>query len=366
MSHVGTRSESNWHGVELRHLIALRAVAAERSFSAAARSLGYTQSAVSGQILALERLIGARLFVRVRGTRPLELTHEGRILLTYATTILAQLRAAQQDDVERSRTRRCRASASASSGESASGLVPAICRRLGDNCSRRSTSARKEASTHSSTGSQRRQVDLAFVTLPTRDGPFEALPVCREPYTVVARRGEHVTHGAAVTIDELASLSVLTLDGCKAQSSLELVLEAKGHRLNVRKRLSSIDSRARVRRRRLRRRPPADARRRPAPVAHVAPTRPANTSTRPRDRVASRHDTDGLAQDIVDAASAVAGRPALQAAELIPRAWDPRAANPTPHRQPKRREPIDVGLQRVEFLSHRAARATCCASSLCC
>ena len=72
-----TRVDANWHGVELRHLIALRAVAAERSFSAAARSLGYTQSAVSGQILALERLIGARLFVRVRGTRPLELTRRG-------------------------------------------------------------------------------------------------------------------------------------------------------------------------------------------------------------------------------------------------------------------------------------------------
>src|SRR3954447_17361645 len=94
VSHVGT-VESNWHGVELRHLIALRAVAAERSFSAAARSLGYTQSAVSGQILALERLIGARLFVRVRGTRPLELTAEGRILLGHASAILERLQAAQ-------------------------------------------------------------------------------------------------------------------------------------------------------------------------------------------------------------------------------------------------------------------------------
>src|SRR4029079_5427472 len=94
---AATRPDPNWHGVELRHLIALRAVATERSFSAAARSLGYTQSAVSGQILTLERLIGARLFVRVRGTRPLELTSEGRILLTHATAMLAQLDAAQQE-----------------------------------------------------------------------------------------------------------------------------------------------------------------------------------------------------------------------------------------------------------------------------
>ena len=72
------RSEPSWHGVELRHLTALQAVAAERSFSAAAVRLGYTQPAVSGQILALERLIGARLFVRMRGTRPLELSSDER------------------------------------------------------------------------------------------------------------------------------------------------------------------------------------------------------------------------------------------------------------------------------------------------
>jgi DNA-binding transcriptional LysR family regulator len=308
---VGT-VESNWHGVELRHLIALRAVAAERSFSAAARSLGYTQSAVSGQILALERLIGARLFVRVRGTRPLELTHEGRILLTYATTILAQLEAAQQEMGAKQDAPLPRVRLGFFWGVGG-GLVPAVCRRLGDNFAQ--VDLHEAGSVDALLDAlSRRQVDLAFVTLPTRDGPFEALPVCREPYTVIARRGDHVTHGAAVTIDELASLSVLTLDGCKAQSSLELVLEAKGHRLNVRKRLSSIDS----------------------VLAFVEdgfgvgllPTLgvdlpPSLTSHQLDPRIPPRvvaiawhRDTTltGLAQDIVDAASAVAGRPALQAA----------------------------------------------------
>ena len=93
-----TRStESNWHGVELRHLIALRAVAAERSFSAAARSLGYTQSAVSGQILALERAVGARLVDRVRGARSVRLTAEGDVLLHHATAITTRLAVAQTE-----------------------------------------------------------------------------------------------------------------------------------------------------------------------------------------------------------------------------------------------------------------------------
>src|SRR3982750_4901976 len=80
-----------WHGVELRHLVALQAVARERSFSAAAAKLGYTQSAVSGQIISLERAIGARVFERIRGSRPIQLTPEGEILLAHAAAITARL-----------------------------------------------------------------------------------------------------------------------------------------------------------------------------------------------------------------------------------------------------------------------------------
>jgi DNA-binding transcriptional LysR family regulator len=86
---------SGWHGIELRHLLALQAVAAERSFSGAGARLGYSQPAVSAQIDSLERVVGARLFVRTRGTRPLQLTAEGESLLEYAHAITDQLAAAR-------------------------------------------------------------------------------------------------------------------------------------------------------------------------------------------------------------------------------------------------------------------------------
>ena len=83
-----------WPGVELRHLIALQAVVAAGSFNGAAARLGYTQSAVSAQIRALERLIGVRVLDRSRGARSISLTKEGTVLLRYATEIVARFEAA--------------------------------------------------------------------------------------------------------------------------------------------------------------------------------------------------------------------------------------------------------------------------------
>jgi len=71
--------------VELRDLRALATVVRSGSFTAAALELGYTQSAVSQQVAALEREVGQRLLER-RPVRPtpagLRLAeHAGRILL---------------------------------------------------------------------------------------------------------------------------------------------------------------------------------------------------------------------------------------------------------------------------------------------
>jgi DNA-binding transcriptional LysR family regulator len=81
--------------LDVRRMRVLREVAARGSFSAAAESLAYTQSAVSQQIAALEREAGTVLVERnARGVR---LTDAGRALVEHADVILARLADAEAE-----------------------------------------------------------------------------------------------------------------------------------------------------------------------------------------------------------------------------------------------------------------------------
>jgi DNA-binding transcriptional LysR family regulator len=73
----------------------LREVAQAGSFSAAARSLGYTQSAVSRQVAGLEAVAGRRLFDR--GRDGVSLTPAGARLLPRAIRVLEELDAAARE-----------------------------------------------------------------------------------------------------------------------------------------------------------------------------------------------------------------------------------------------------------------------------
>jgi DNA-binding transcriptional LysR family regulator len=110
-------------------LMILRAIAQRGSFTAAARELGYTQSAISRRAAVLEATAGRPLFQR----RPagVQLTDAGEVLLRHATVVLSALDAAARElqglpDV-RSEPIRLGAFASA-----AAGLVPSALRALAD------------------------------------------------------------------------------------------------------------------------------------------------------------------------------------------------------------------------------------------
>jgi DNA-binding transcriptional LysR family regulator len=78
---------------DVSRLRSLRVVAEHRSFSRAAEELGYTQSAVSQQIAALEHEVGLTLLNRA--VRPVELTDAGRVLAGHAESVFEHLATAE-------------------------------------------------------------------------------------------------------------------------------------------------------------------------------------------------------------------------------------------------------------------------------
>jgi DNA-binding transcriptional LysR family regulator len=81
--------------MQIELLEVFRVVARYGSITGAAQALGYTQSAVSRQIAALEAEIGARLLDRL--SRGVALTEEGRCLLPHAEAVLDRLISARRD-----------------------------------------------------------------------------------------------------------------------------------------------------------------------------------------------------------------------------------------------------------------------------
>ncbi len=117
MSATSLTGHVTWPGMELRHLLALMAVAETGTFSRAAEKLGYTQSAVSQQIGSLERIVGTPLFERPGGPRPVRLTTAGQLLMTHARAVLARVSSAAAD---------LRALASGEQGELRVGTLPSV------------------------------------------------------------------------------------------------------------------------------------------------------------------------------------------------------------------------------------------------
>ena len=100
------------------------------SYSAAARSLGYTQPAITQQMKALERSVGTVLFTRVG--RRMRLTEAGEALSRHAGVILGNIDAAQQqmNAITRLRTGRVRLCAFPSATAT---LIPEALARLARN-----------------------------------------------------------------------------------------------------------------------------------------------------------------------------------------------------------------------------------------
>ena len=194
-----------WSGVELRHLVALDAVAREGSFRRAATHLGYVQSAISHQIAALESLTGKRLIERSRGTRPLALTKAGEILLGHADAVIARVRAAQADlaALDGNGAAALRVGATP---DLLARLVPSFLRLYGLPVSLHETADTRALLAQLVRG----ELDLALAETPLPKGPLDAAPLCADPFVVLVQSGSPLARrGRGVATNELARLPLI-------------------------------------------------------------------------------------------------------------------------------------------------------------
>lgn len=196
--------DHSWGRIELRHLAALDAVAGTGSFRAAARLLGYSQSAVSEQIAALEALVGQPLVERSRGRRAVTVLAAGHVLLSHAQSIADRLTAARSDLEDlRSNRPRIRLGVFQSA---AVALLPGLLNRLERAAERLRVEIVERADDESLLTLVRQgEIDLGFAVLPLTRGPFAHRPLVDDPYRLLVPAGSPLAERAQVEIGELRS-----------------------------------------------------------------------------------------------------------------------------------------------------------------
>jgi DNA-binding transcriptional LysR family regulator len=179
------RNTNHMLGIEARHLAALQTVVETGSFARAARELGYTQSAVSLQIAALERAAGTRLLERPSGRRPVVPTEAGERLLRHARRVVAQLAAADAD---------LRALATGTAGSVRVGtfqsvsvrVLPGVVSRFRELRPGIDVRQHEEPYDDALTEQlERGRLDLTFCQTGV-EGPFEQIELLRDPYVLLA------------------------------------------------------------------------------------------------------------------------------------------------------------------------------------
>lgn len=195
-------------GIEFRHLAALEAIVETGSFAAAARRLGYTQSAISQQIAVLERVTGLQLLERPGGRRPVTATEAGEHLLRHAVRATAAMRAAEADlsALAEGEAGTLRVATFQSVGVR---VIPPVMRLYVER--RPAIEVKLLETDHALLTDQlvRGEIDLAFVADPVETA-IELVEVLTDPYVLLApARSELVQRGKAVTAREIAALPLI-------------------------------------------------------------------------------------------------------------------------------------------------------------
>ena len=213
-------------GVEIRHLVALETVVQTGSFGRAGIELGYSQSAISQQIAALEQAAGLRLLERPGGRKPVTATDAGERLLRHARRASAAIRAAEVD---------LHALAEGEAGTLRVGTFQSAGVRLLPGAMRRYVERWPDVEVRLIEAGydeelfgllERGDIDLAFV-LENDDPTFERTRVLSDPYVLLAPAGSELALGSrAIRPRELAGLPLIGYR--RATEGAEAFLRSRG------------------------------------------------------------------------------------------------------------------------------------------
>jgi DNA-binding transcriptional LysR family regulator len=218
-----------WQGLEVRHIAALRTIAEQGTFAGAAAQLGYTQSAISQQIAALERITGETLLERVRGRKPLGLTEPGRLVLRHGEAILARVQAVQAD---------LQALSEGAAGPLRIGtypsvgvhILPELLPRFAEAWPELEVQLRESNSDRELLGwVEQGELDLTFCMLPLVEGPFEAMELLDDPWLMVLSASSALVHNGGDKHEELPALQpLLCFRTCPTLPEIESLLRNRG------------------------------------------------------------------------------------------------------------------------------------------
>jgi DNA-binding transcriptional LysR family regulator len=182
------------NGLGLRELRAVLAVAELGSFRSAAAELGYTQSALSHQVSALEAALGWPLFHRPGGRARVRLTPAGEAVCRRARRALSEVEAVAADAEQAARGEIVRVRVGVTQ-TTACEIMPAALRAFRDDYPGVEVVLIESDEDGESRNALRRgNLDLAFSFNSETDEYIEAVPVIDDPWVILTRRDSEIAN----------------------------------------------------------------------------------------------------------------------------------------------------------------------------
>lgn len=223
----------NAEPIDPRTLRSLVAVADEGSFRAAARSLGYTQSAVSHQIAAIERRLEVSVFVRPGGRGKVGLTPHGELVYQHAQRVLAANQALDAD---------IRAALAGERGTLRIGTSQSTCAMLAEPLAylRRTSPGIEVSLINAGTAEtlaqqlHQGQIDVGLYLNVEPDERVVTTPLFEDAWVVIAHRDNPIAASASITLDALDGEEMIAWhQRWRAQANLERLWRQRGIRPRI-------------------------------------------------------------------------------------------------------------------------------------